>query len=208
MDHSNNDCLIVTILSHGDLIPFVHEKTNKEHFTILSHDQMSHVAARDILYPLQIHFSYFTDEKCPSLKNKPKIFLVQACQGTQLDEGFHMLQKRKKTETDSLGFRPLKMKPILPHPDYLIAYSTLPGFYSFRNTNYGSWFIQALCQELRENSSKYDLMKILTFTTQRVAYDFESRSTDIDFDEKKQVSCVVSMLTKLILFFEDEQLNN
>ena len=26
--------------------------------------------------------------------------------------------------------------------DFLIAYSTVPGFYSWRNTTQGSWFIQ------------------------------------------------------------------
>ena len=39
--------------------------------------------------PVPIHkiLLRFTPNKCPSLKDKPKIFFVQACQGGRRDEG-------------------------------------------------------------------------------------------------------------------------
>ena len=32
--------------------------------------------------------------------------------------------------------------------DFLLAYSTVPGYYSYRNTVDGSWYIQILCQQI------------------------------------------------------------
>lgn len=207
MDHTNNDCLIVTILSHGNLIPIIKEGTNEKFFTILAHDQLSHIAARDELYPLQMVFSYFTDEKCPSLKNKPKLFFIQTCQGTQLDEGFELRGRMTSkyaptTEIDVVPFKPSKSEAILPQPDFLVAYATLSGFYSFREQE-GSWFIQSLCKELKkiaENNLNLHLMQILTFVTQSVAIDYESCSPGTKYDKKKQTPCVVSMLRKLLYF--------
>lgn len=201
MDHSDDDCVIVTILSHGEIVPFVDKKTGEESHTILAHDQLSYIHAKDIKYPLQMIFKYFTDQRCPTLKDKPRIFIIQACQGDDLDEGITLVPKKKKTEKDGIDFEPLKMEPILPHKDFLIAYSTLPGFYSFRNSRFGSWFIRELCKELNASGGIHDLIGMLTYVTQTVAYDYESQNADNDdLDQKKQIPCVVSMLTKLLYF--------
>lgn len=200
-DHSEEDCVIVTILSHGENVPFVDEKTGEESHTILAHDQLSYVHARDTKYPLQTVFKYLTDRNCPSLKDKPRLFVIQACQGDELDSGYTLIEKPRQTERDNIGFEPLKMEPVLPHNDYLIAYSTLPGFYSFRNSRHGSWFIRELCKELNSNDGMHDLLGMLTYVIQTVAYDYESQNdVEEDFDEKKQIPCVSSYLTKLLYF--------
>ncbi|CAF4426819.1 unnamed protein product, partial [Rotaria magnacalcarata] len=36
--------------------------------------------------------------------------------------------------------------------DFLLVYSTMPGYYAWRNSLKGSWFIQALCDMLRDHS--------------------------------------------------------
>lgn len=204
MDHTENDCLVVMLLSHGELIPFMDYSTGEESATLLSHDLMSYIHARDRKYPLQMIWQYFTDENCPTLKNKPRIFIVQACQGDKTDEGFPMLAKMRRLETDSITFAPIKLEPVLPQNDFLIAYATLPGFFSFRNTENGSWFVQTLCKEINERKSNYDLMKIFTFVNQTVAYDYESNSYSTELDQKKQIPCIMSMLTKLLLFPKKE----
>lgn len=207
MDHSDNDCLVVIMLSHGELEPFMDYTTGEESNTLLSHDLMSHIHAKDRKYPLQTIWRYFVDENCPTLKNKPRVFIIQACQGDKTDEGFPMLTRsrmRRTLETDGVPFEPIKLQPILPQNDFLIAYATLPGYFSFRNTQNGSWFVQSLCKEINERKSNYDFLKILTFATQTVAYDYESNSNTIELDQKKQVPCIVSMLTKLLLFPKKE----
>lgn len=233
MDHSDNDCLVVIVLSHGELVPYIDFSSGDESNTILSHDLMSYVHSRNTKYPLQMIWSYFTDESCPSLKNKPRLFLIQACQGSQTDPGMKLVFKRRMTtesdsiddsfdsiplelkrrepmmmaqrgmsidETDGVPYEPIEVKPILPQKDFLIAYASLPGYYSFRNTLNGAWFIQTLCKELDAREVHHDFMKILTLVSQTVAYDYESHSYDTELDLKKQIPCVVSMLTKLLLF--------
>lgn len=201
MDHSDHDCLVVIVLTHGDLEPYYDVDSGMMVNTLLSHDLMGYIHARDKRYPLQTLWRFFTNENCPSLKDKPRVFLIQACQGDKTDPGFRMKAKRSVTvEPDSISFEPVKVHPILPQTDFLVAYASLPGFYSFRNIENGSWFIQALCKELNERKHNYDLLKILTFATQTVAYDYQSRSYDPELDEKKQIPCVVSMLTKMIMF--------
>lgn len=204
LDHTENDCLIVIMLSHGELMPFVDYSTGEESNTLLSHDLMSYIHAKDRKYPMQMVWRYFTDENCPTLMNKPRVFIIQACQGDKTDEGFRMLAKMRTLETDSISFEPIKLEPILPQNDFLIAYATLPGFYSFRNTERGSWFVQSLCKEINERKSNYDLMKIFTFVNQTVAYDYESNSYSAELDQKKQIPCIMSMLTKLLLFPKKE----
>lgn len=239
MDHSDNDCLVIVVLSHGELHPFYDYNTGNESNTLLSHDLMSYVHSQDTMYPLQMIWSYFTDENCPSLANKPRIFLVQACQGNNTDPGIKLITKRSLEtdginvnldniptesikvmpprmtnrgmsidETDGVPYEPIKIRPILPQQDFLIAYASLPGYFSFRNTTNGAWFIQSLCKELNEREDHHDFMKILTLTSQAVAYDFESRSMEPELDFKKQIPCVVSMLTKLLLFPKKVHITN
>lgn len=84
----------------------------------------------------------------------------------------------------------------------MICISDFPeGFYSWRNTTRGSWFIQALCEELRESQYEHDLMTLLTFVNQRVAIDYESNVPDSHvMHRQKQIPCITSMLTRLVLF--------
>lgn len=189
-------------MSHGELDNFVDKKTGESHHSILSHDQYSYIHARDDLYPLQWIFKYFTDERCPTLRDKPRIFFIQACQGDKLDAGIKLvLNRKKRSETDGIGIQELGMSPVLPHKDFLIAYSTLPGYYSFRNSSSGAWFIRELCKELNSNDGFRNLMSMLTYVMQTIAFDYESQNADNrNYDKKKQIPCIVSMLTKLVFF--------
>lgn len=174
MDHSNHDCLIVAVLSHGEL---------------------GLLYAHDTPYKADTIWSYFTADKCPTLAGKPKLFFIQACQGDRLDGGTTL---KDRTETDGPGTTSFR---IPTHADFLIAYSTIPGFYSWRNTTRGSWFMQALCLELRENGTRYDILTLLTFVSQRVALDFESNTPDnATMHQQKQIPCITSMLTRLVKF--------
>lgn len=100
-DHSDHDCLVISILSHGEL---------------------GYIYAKDTHYKLESIWSYFTAISCPTLAGKPKLFFIQACQGDRLDAGITL----NRTETDSSDNQSMAYKiPI--HADFLIAYSTIPG---------------------------------------------------------------------------------
>ncbi|EDV94389.1 caspase [Drosophila grimshawi] len=173
--HDDNDCILVAILSHGE---------------------MGYIYAKDTQYKLDNIWSHFTANHCPSLAGKPKLFFIQACQGDRLDTGVTM--ERGRTETDGDSTMSYKI-PI--HADFLIAYSTIPGFYSWRNTTRGSWFMQSLCAELAANGKRLDMLTLLTFVCQRVAVDFESCTPDTpEMHQQKQIPCITTMLTRILLF--------
>ncbi|XP_037951914.1 caspase-like [Teleopsis dalmanni] len=174
-DHSDNDCILIAILSHGEL---------------------GYIYAKDAQYKLDTVWSYFTAQHCPTLAGKPKLFFIQACQGDRLDPGVTM--KRAQTETDGESSMSYKI-PV--HADFLIAYSTVPGFYSWRNTTRGSWFMQSLCAELAANGKRLDILTLLTFVCQRVAVDFESCTPDTpEMHQQKQIPCITTMLTRILRF--------
>jgi len=170
-DHSDEDCILVFVLSHGE---------------------QGILYASDQLYKPDKLWTHFTADKCPSLAGKPKMFFVQACQGDQLDHGVRMVT----TEHD--GTSTFKVPN---HADFLIAYSTIPGFYSWRNTTAGSWFVQAFCYVLERGAHTTDLLSLMTRVSRRVAFDFQSNVPgDFVMHEKKQIPCVTSMLTRDVLF--------
>lgn len=171
-DHSDADCILVTVLSHGEL---------------------GILYASDQPYKPDRLWSHFSADKCRTLAGKPKMFFIQACQGDQLDHGVNMT----RTETDA-GAASYK---IPNHADFLIAYSTIPGFYSWRNTTAGSWFVQAFCHVIQREAHSRDLLSIMTRVCRKVAFDFQSNVPgDYVMHEKKQIPCVTSMLTRDIQF--------
>lgn len=97
-----------------------------------------------------------------------------------------------------LPFLTLKNILILSLKD--ISLFLLLGYYSWRNPGKGSWFVQSLCSVLNEYGKKLEILQILTLVNYRVARNYESQSDDPRFCRKKQVPCVVSMLTKELYF--------
>lgn len=142
MDHESKDCFICCILSHGDK-GIVYGTDGKE------------ASIRELT-------SYFTGSKCPSLAGKPKVFFVQACQGDR----FH---KAVPVETDSeednyLDMDSSSQKNYIPdEADFLLGMATVKYCVSYREPMHGTWYIQSLCQSLRERCPLGDdILSILT----------------------------------------------
>lgn len=171
-DHSRCASLVCVLLSHGDEGVFFGTDTSVD---------------------LKSLTSLFRGDRCPSLVGKPKLFFIQACRGTELDPG---------VETDHTDHPdiPDGRERIPVEADFLYAYSTVPGYYSWRNTMTGSWFIQSLCEMMTKYGSELELLQIMTRVNHKVALDFESTSNMPGFDAKKQIPCIVSMLTKEMYF--------
>jgi len=174
-DQANNDMLAVIVLSHGN---------------------EGILYGYDRAYPVHKIWEPFTANNCEDLAGKPKLFFFQACQGNQMDSGV-VVEQRANTRTETDGFASYRT-PL--HADFLIAHSTVNGFYSWRNTVQGSWFIQVLGASLLVNSYKQDLMTILTKVARVVAREYESNSSNKDFNAKKQIPFIYSTLTNKLLF--------
>ncbi|KAK2114967.1 Caspase-3 [Saguinus oedipus] len=145
---------------------------------LLSHGEEGIIFGTNGPVDLKKITSFFRGDCCRSLTGKPKLFIIQACRGTELDCGI---------ETDSGVDDDMACHKIPVEADFLYAYSTAPGYYSWRNSRDGSWFIQSLCAMLKQYANKLEFMHILTRVNRKVATEFESSSFDATFHAKKQI---------------------
>ncbi|KAK3528862.1 hypothetical protein QTP70_011733 [Hemibagrus guttatus] len=183
-DHTDSSCFACILLSHGE---------------------EGMIYGTDGAMPIKNITSLFRGDMCTSLVGKPKLFFIQdinelfsqACRGSEFDDGIQTDSgsPHDVVETDA---NPRHKIPV--EADFLFAYSTVPGYYSWRNPGRGSWFVQALCNVLSESGKQLEILQILTRVNYMVANNFESWSEEPRFSEKKQIPCVVSMLTKELYF--------
>jgi len=90
------------------------------------------------------------------------------------------------------------ISPILRKP--YIALFHFPGFYSWRNPEDGTWFIQCLCQELQKHAENMELQKILTRVQRRVALDHESYNDMIPWQHEQKQVCQIVFISKSFLY--------
>nr|AGN52667.1 caspase 10 [Channa striata] len=173
-DHSQMDCVVCCILSHG------------QKGSVYGIDGQT-VELTQLKEPLN-------GLKCSSLAEKPKLFFIQACQGNSEQKAVYI-----ESDGDTSGViesDAVAVKDSIPSDaDYLMAMSTVPSFVSYRERTNGSWFIQSLCQNLVQMvPSGYDLVSILTKVNADV-----SKKTDA-LGIKKQMPQPAFTLRKKVVF--------
>ncbi|KAH8863223.1 Caspase-3 [Schistosoma japonicum] len=170
-DHSSYDSFVFVMLTHGE---------NNIVYTSDDEVQTSYI------------MSFFRGDRCPSLIGKPKLFFFQACRGVSFDKGV-------STMVADAGDDVIVHK--LPvEADILVSYSTVPGYFAWRNSTTGSWYIQELCNALEtdiKNGNHTDIMTLLTVVARVVAYQYRSSTGQVEADNMKQMTSTVSTLTRL-----------
>ncbi|KAM9487197.1 caspase-8 isoform 3-T3 [Clarias gariepinus] len=175
-DHTNADCVVCCVLTHG------------------YEGGLYGVDEGKVL--LKGLIKLLDGEHCPSLRQKPKLFFIQACQGSQ-EQQVVFLQSDGPNDTSNMDMSiesdaqtPTHSIPV--GADYLVAMATVPGYVSFREKHRGSWFIQSLCKKLQQLvPSGIDLLSILTEVNKDV-----SSKTGI----RKQMPQPEFTLTKRVVF--------
>uniref|UniRef100_A0A3B4WAC5 Caspase-8 n=1 Tax=Seriola lalandi dorsalis TaxID=1841481 RepID=A0A3B4WAC5_SERLL len=173
-DHSQMDCVVCCVLSHGQQGGVCGVDGNN-------------VKLMELMEPLN-------GVMCPSLATKPKLFFIQACQGTREQRAVYV-------EADGIAHSPVSSDAVVANnsipcdADFLQAMATVPFFASFRERKNGTWFIQSLCQNLVQMVPRgIDLVSILT----KVNADVSERS---DFaGKKKQMPQPAFSLRKKVVF--------
>ncbi|KAK4022496.1 hypothetical protein OUZ56_007961 [Daphnia magna] len=176
-NHKNSDCILFVFMTHG------------------SNDKLY---ARNTHYTLDPLRSLFTSEKCRTLAGKPKIFIIQACRGSLVDEGTLIpLCPNRRISSSAMDGPSIPYK-LSTHADFLIAYATVSNYAAYR-----TWFLQALCKVLdSEENQKDDFLSMMTTVQREVAISFKSELGD------KQIPSLTSLLTRKIYFTQKEKPRN
>lgn len=138
-----------------------------------------------------------------------------------------MISNRRKpsinTETDAALMGPVVSYTIPVWADFLTIYSTVQGnlktnnfhprfwfatffsgYYSYRDADDGTWYIKALCEEIKnvKNSDKksFSFTDLLVKVNRKVAISYETYNDNPAFHKKKQCPFISSTLTRLIQF--------
>lgn len=149
-DHANYDMFVGVVMSHGGaqdkILDFDGNWTTIERL-----------------------MASFRPSKCPSLSGKPKLFFFQSCRGKAKQQQAHPAGECKAL--DSSADSPLSSTTFPHEADFLLAFSTPPGYVAYRNENRGSTFIRALVDVVRRLHSNTHLLDMLTEVNRRVAED-------------------------------------
>ncbi|KAI5769844.1 CASP8 [Gulo gulo luscus] len=175
MDHTTRDCFICCILSHGDK-GIIYGSDGQE-------------------VPIYELTSYFTGSKCPSLAGKPKIFFIQACQGDNYQKGIAVETDSEQNGACSELDSSCQKRYIPDDADFLLGMATVNNCVSYRNPMEGTWYIQSLCQSLRERCPRgEDILTILT------EVNFEVSNKDDRRNMGKQMPQPTFTLRKKLIF--------
>ncbi|CAH1787639.1 unnamed protein product [Owenia fusiformis] len=174
---------------------------------ILSHGTVDAVYGVDNeTVPYKEIYNYFNGENCKSLIGKPKIIIIQACQGKDEDGGVvpDGGEVKQDDNVDASSPSPSDLMDEKDYPDgaqksptmadFFIATATTQDYVSWRNTQTGTWFIQALVHIYRKYAGKKDISAMSSKVNSLVASKTSTAG-------KKQIPDFRNRLRKKFYFF-------
>lgn len=128
---------------------------------VLSHGDKGCVFGTDEeKVPIQDITQPFISRKAPTLAGKPKLFFIQACQGTRLQGGGVPCSLKPSREGGREGCQleedagPVTVDTVPDCADFLLGMATVAEYKSFRNVTSGSIYIQELCRQLTRSAER------------------------------------------------------
>ncbi len=125
----------------------------------------------------------FTIKNCKSLAKKPKVFVIQACQGDKIAEPItipseYLIESVPVLEQDgNSNFELIASNATIDEADFLFAFATVSGKAAMRDANKGTWYIQALITALEEHANNQHFVEILTSVTDELSsYNHQNRT--------------------------------
>uniref|UniRef100_A0A669EDU3 Caspase-8 n=1 Tax=Oreochromis niloticus TaxID=8128 RepID=A0A669EDU3_ORENI len=163
------DQALTCVASLADMSHFVDPQQVLEHgdafiCSILSHGKKGVVLGAD-RNPLSIKEITRKFRGCDQsvLTSKPKVFLIQACQGGKIQCGVQLNDMETDDDTSPLT--------IPEEADVLVAMATVEDHAALRHIFDGSWFVQSLCEQLKERCPRgEDIVSILHYVNDDVAH--------------------------------------
>uniref|UniRef100_G1QGB8 Caspase 5 n=2 Tax=Myotis lucifugus TaxID=59463 RepID=G1QGB8_MYOLU len=128
-EHRTSDSTFLVFMSHGLLDKLCGKQHSKENPDVLPYDTI---------------FRVFNNRNCPSLRDKPKVIIVQACRGE--NRGEFWVSDSPVAMIDSSSQSPENLKEYAIYKahvekDFIAFFSSTPHNVSWRDTSKGSFFI-------------------------------------------------------------------
>ncbi|XP_034072017.1 LOW QUALITY PROTEIN: caspase-8-like [Gymnodraco acuticeps] len=161
---------------------------------VLSHGNKGGVSGTDgqSLRIKQITRTFIATPQSP-LTAKPKVFLIQACQGRQIHPG--VLSDDLQAD-DSHSTQPADdshSTSIPQEADILVHSSTVEEYISVRDPTKGSWFIQSVCEQLKEGCQRNEEIEVIL---RRVNYEVAGKEGVLRRGPVKQMPAIWHTLRK------------
>ena len=181
-DHTAYDCFVLCLMSHG-----------KEGLFYGSDGQA-------VLFDTVCDL--FSNSNCRTLRGKPKLIFIQACRGTEGQTGVvndspFCPGPQQPTATSvryaDRGWN-FSFKGTIPdHSDFLLAYSTVNHYVSYRNELDGSRFVRCLVEVFQEKAGHEDVLSMLIMVNDKL-----SKMGEIG---QKQIGQPTTTLTKKLFLW-------
>ena len=146
-DHSRRDMFVGVVMTHGA----EKDKLQGSDGRMTSVEQL---------------MAEFLPNSSPTLREKPKVFIFQSCRGGEIPK---TAQPADANRPDACVDSALIRTTFPGEADFLLAFSTPPGYVAYRNEKDGSIYIQALVKVIRELHRTTHLLDMLTEVNRRVA---------------------------------------
>ncbi|KAL8599688.1 hypothetical protein ACOMHN_064134 [Nucella lapillus] len=189
----SHNCFVCAVLTHGD------------HGMIYGTDGKK-VALDDLMAAIT--------DNCSLLLGKPKIFLIQACQGKKKDSGGGEAGGHGDATSDPSVNKELQemverlagvnirddhkvdaaSEKVSTKSDIFVAMATVADYVSWRNTNWGTWFVQAIVYIFSRYAHKYEINHLMLRVNKLVSRAETSKGY-------KQVSCYKTSMVDEFYFF-------
>ncbi len=163
-DHSHYDSFVCCILTHGE--------TNVVH-------------GADSLQVNLLDFAA-TMKLSPTLREKPKMFFIQACRGEMEYKGLEI--QKDGPEVPSIT------ATIPQEADFFFGYATPTGNAAYRSKRHGSWYISELCKVFTQHAYTHNLSSMM----KKVNYQVSKAYTKEGY---KQCPEYVDRLRKEVHFY-------
>ena len=121
-DHSQFDAFVFIVMSHGGDKDVIYGVSGR------------HTRVEDLM-------SEFKAANCQTLRNKPKLFIIQTCRGSSNES----LSPASCDSDTAAGFSPdsTLARSVCPQEaDFLLSFATAPGYKAWRHPESGSPYIR------------------------------------------------------------------
>ena len=197
LDHSAYDAFFVVILSHGDQGDQIYTSDSQ-------------------LIKIGEIADYFKASMCPSLANKPKCFIIQACRGFQHNRPITVLSSPRSSITIShfdvtttshdtshdgggslSNFEPCQIVP--DKKDFYYAFATIEDHEALRHCEEGSWFIGEFVKAVKQFARKQGFVDL-----QELMLKVNGKLSKYNDDGRMQVCQTKGSITKRIVLSVNE----